>query len=66
MPVDGGIAWRASLQTGANWQMQSQVTCADSMLLNRGGESHKNEVTLNRLVTGVKSVAMSWRSQTTD
>ena len=66
VPVDGGISWRASLQTGANWQMESQVRCANSMLLNRGGESQKNEVTLNRLVTQVKPVAMSGRTQTTD
>ena len=66
VPVDGGISWRASLQTEANWQMQSQVRCANSKLLHRGGESQKNEVTLNRLVTQVKPVAMSGRPQTTD
>ena len=34
------------------------------MLLNRGGESHKNKITLHRLVTWVRPVAMSWRPQT--
>ena len=45
---------------------ESAKVCMNSMLVNRGGESHKNEVTSNRLVTWVTPVAMSWRPQTKD